>query len=420
MRSAGIVGSALAAAVLWSCLGVPAGAVTAGSGSTASIGAHRAHDALVDVQGRPLDGTGVSIAIIDTGVDATHPSFRLPDGGTKVVRTLTTLSCAAHAQVGEDPACVTDLSVGGDSDSPHGGHGTFAAAVAVGNPFTLADGTTVGGVAPGARLVMLSSTTALVAVQNAFAWILEHHAAPCGAGVPADVCPPIRAVSCSWGAADEEVVEIERALADAGVVTIWAAGNAGTSGSDDDAGTVSSPIEEVDHGDTPGVLRVANYDDLGTGTRNGRIAPNSTRGVEDDPDTWPDLAAPGVNIVSACRAYLAICQAIGTQPRDGPGPTDVATFFTASGSSWAAPAVAGVVALLVQADPTTSAARIDDVLKRSAHRFAEGEPYRDVGGHLTSLDKGAGLVDAFRAALWMGARRTHERPCTRWGCGPRS
>jgi serine protease AprX len=86
------------------------------------------------------------------------------------------------------------------SDAGHGGHGTFAAGVAVGNPLTLTDGTRVGGAAPGARVLMISTTTALVGIENAFAWILLHHASPCGAGVSAAVCPAIRVINCSWGA----------------------------------------------------------------------------------------------------------------------------------------------------------------------------------------------------------------------------
>jgi serine protease AprX len=114
-----------------------------------------------------------------------------------------------------------------------------------------------------------------------------------------------------------------------------------------------------------------------------------------------------VNIVSSCRPHFAICTAIETQlPRDGPDSSDIATYFTASGTSWSAPQVAGVVALLFQLRPKATPAQIDDALMSTAYRYGDGAPYRRVGRYRSSFDKGAGLVDAYAAALKLGARRS--------------
>jgi serine protease AprX len=62
------------------------------------------------------------------------------------------------------------------------------------------------------------------------------------------------------------------------------------------------------------------------------------------------------------------------------------------------------VALLAQAAPSATPAQIEDALKATAHRFADGAPYRRVGRYMASYDKGAGLVDAYAAAVRLGAR----------------
>jgi subtilisin family serine protease len=149
---------------------------------------------------------------------------------------------------------------------------------------------------------------------------------------------------------------------------------------------------------------VGSYDDKGTGTRDGDIDPGSSKGKASDPNTWPDISAPGINILGACRPSFAICDAIGKNPKDGPGPNDIATFFVASGTSWAAPTVAGVVAMLFQVRPTATAAQIDDVLKATAYKYRNGAQYQQVGAYTSSFDKGVGLVDAYAAAVRLGAR----------------
>ena len=394
-RRAVIAGTAFALIAI----GSPAPAVAAptpGDNGTAATRAELAQQQLFGADGEPLDGRGVGIAIIDTGVDPSHPAFRLPDGTTKIMRDLGTGNCVGQPET--DSSCLADLPVTTDSDGPLGGHGTFVSGVAVGDDFTLSDGTQAGGNAPGARIVMISATVTLLGVANAFSWVLHNHPAPCGPGVPASTCPPIRVVSASWGTSDPVIVGLEQQLVAAGVVVVWANGNDGGDGT----ASKSNPGPSTDP--TPGVLTVASYDDLGTGSRDGNIAPSSSRGDAAVPQTWPDVSAPGVNIVSSCRAGFLVCAAIGSDPRNGPGAQDVDTYFTASGTSWAAPAVAGIVAMLSQANPTATPAQIDDAVKSTADKYASGAPYVPDGQYTSSFDKGTGLIDAYAAALRLGAR----------------
>ncbi len=93
---------------------------------------------------------------------------------------------------------------------------------------------------------------------------------------------------------------------------------------------------------------------------------------------------------------MPICST-GLDPRNGPGLLDVGTFNTISGTSMAAPHVAGIVAQLFEADPTATPAEIEAALKGTAYRYTDGAAYTAVGGYATSFDKGTGLVDVVGA-----------------------
>ncbi len=98
-------------------------------------------------------------------------------------------------------------------------------------------------------------------------------------------------------------------------------------------------------------------------------------------------------ITSSCRVYLPICST-GLDPQNGPGPTDIGTFNTISGTSMAAPHIAGIVAQLFQRAPSATPAQVEDAIKSTAHKFTFGAPYENG----TSYDKGYGLVDVVAAA----------------------
>ena len=136
--------------------------------------------------------------------------------------------------------------------------------------------------------------------------------------------------------------------------------------------------------------------DQNTGTRDGTVSDFSSRGAANDPSTWPDLSAPGEDIESSCRPYLVICST-GLAPNNGPGPLDIGTFNTISGTSMAAPHIAGIVAQLFQADPTATPAEIEAALKSTTHKYTNGAPYTQANGYNTSFDKGTGLVDVVGA-----------------------
>lgn len=344
-----------------------------------------AAETLSGADGTALTGTGVSVAVIDSGVDPTHPFFAEEDGTSAVVSNQKTVCdpFEAFCEVVQVPNNVdTDtLSVGG--------HGTHVAGIVAGRPTELSDGTTIHGAAPGAKLVSLSTGAGLVIIgaDAALNWVLENHEAPCGEGVSAAECPPIKVSNNSYGPSgggefdpESATVKLQRALADEGVATVWAAGNDGGDGSE----SLTNPPGQDPTG---GILSVASYNDLETGTRDGELSEFSSRGQEGDTSTYPDVSAPGDTITSSCRVYLVICST-GLDPIDG------GDFNTISGTSMAAPHIAGIVAQLFQKSPGSTPAQVEDAITGTAHPYGFGAPY--VGG--TSFDKGHGLVDVVAAA----------------------
>lgn len=346
--------------------------------------------------GDGLDGSGTSVAIIDTGIDPSHPAFADKDGSSRVVRNLKSL-CTSN----QDNGCIVDAGPLDTDTLSLGGHGTHVAGIAAGSPYQLPD-IEVGGSAPGANVVSLSTGAGLfiMGANAAMEWVLENHERPCGPDVSVQECPPIKVINNSYGPSGggefdpkSATVKLQRALAQEGVVTVWANGNDGGDGSKN----LSNPPGQDP---TPGIISVASYFDEGTGTRDGKVSDFSSRGAANDSSSWPDISAPGQEIVSACRPYLVICST-GGEPHNGPGALDVGAYNVISGTSMAAPQITGIVAQLFEADPTATPGEIEAAIKASAYKYTDGAPYEQVGGYTSSYDKGAGLVDVVGAVDYL-------------------
>ena len=126
-------------------------------------------------------------------------------------------------------------------------------------------------------------------------------------------------------------------------------------------------------------ISVANYDHVA-------VAPSSSssRGRTRDGRDKPEVAAPGTNIVSSC--------AMGGRPTGSGGVHPART--TMSGTSMAAPHVTGIVAQLLQSDPTLSAAQIRKALLASAGAPPGVTPFDVAWGY--------GRVDAVEALRLLG------------------
>jgi serine protease AprX len=315
-----------------------------------------------------VDGAGVGVAVVDTGVDASHPDLQ--------------------GQVGENVKVLPGGVAVPFSDTDLlslGGHGTHVAGTIAGTG-AASDGAYTGA-APGATIHGVSGGTliSMHSALDALDWVLSNHD---------QVEPAIGVVNNSWGSTGEHDPDgattlMVNELVDEGVTVVFAAGNSGGDGS-------SAQTSPECTNPTPGVICVAAYDDGGTRTRDGETAGFSSRGDADDEATWPDLAAPGADIVAACPAYLPICLT-GVGMVD---PADTLMYASLSGTSMAAPHIAGIAAQLLQLDPDLPPAQLEDVLVGTA------SDYGDEG-----FAQGAGLVDAVEAALQVagGVDGSHDR-----------
>jgi len=243
--------------------------------------------------GLGIDGTGATVAIVDTGVDWTHPALSPNYRGLRPDGSVDHESSWYDAVDG----------VYAEPSDPNG-HGTHVAGTVAGQGGI--------GVAPGAQWLAVRAFQAdgfatASMVHRAFQWLL----AP--GGDPA-LAPDI--VNGSWGgpAQNLEFVEDVDALHAAGIITVFAAGNLGP-----ESGTVTAPASYTD------TVAVAASDRLEEVAWFSSYGPSHlTQRVK------PTLAAPGTNTLSTL-------------------PGDQYAYF--HGTSMATPHVAGALALLHSAAP---------------------------------------------------------------------
>lgn len=260
-----------------------------------------------------LTGAGAVVAGLDTGVDPEHPDLRDRwRGGTGGWY---------------DPY--------GQHASPHdaSGHGTQTMGIMVGG----AAGGSAIGVAPGALWIAAkifddAGQGTLSGIHLALQWLLDPD------GDPATVDAP-DVVNASWtitgpaGSCDLEFQADVQVLEAAGVGVVFAAGNGGPGG-----GTSESPANN------PGAFSVGAVDSSST------VATFSSRGPSAcDGSVFPSLAAPGVDIWTSDLSY-------GGLP----------SYAIVSGTSFAAPHLAGGLALLAAAFPSASIAQVRSAVVQGA------------------------------------------------------
>lgn len=347
----------------------------------------------LDAEGKELDGRGVGVAVVDTGVDATHPD--LAQRVVKNFKAVCTTPALINATTREcfGPFTWTEIAYGDAS----GGHGTHVAGIVAGDG-TASDGMYLGA-APGASIFGFGVGEALSIFSNveAFQYILQNHD---------KLVPKIRVVTNSYGddagtPFDPEGVftKLTDQLVEQGITVLFAAGNDGGNGSADMTTSMSK-------NPTPGVISVGNYHDGGTGTRSGNIYSGSSRGRNGTPATYPDVSAPGVAITATCRPTMPVCD-LGLTDQWAPN------YASLTGTSMATPHVAGIAALLYEADPTITPAGIEDLLQDTARKYGSGyKPDLQNPGGTTSFDKGAGLVDAEASLKALGVSGASPGPTT--------
>ncbi|MGW3555035.1 S8 family serine peptidase [Streptomyces griseoincarnatus] len=265
-------------------------------------------------------GEDVKVAVLDTGVDASHPDL------------------AGRISEAED---FSGSSGTGDAF----GHGTHVASIVGGSG--AASGGARKGVAPGADLLIgkvlgddgFGTESQVI---DGMEWAVARGAdvvnMSLGSDTPSDGTDPMSRA-------------LNELSTSSGALFVVAAGNAGPG-----QGTIGSPAA------ADAALTVGAVD------RGDSLADFSSRGPRTGDDAVkPDVTAPGVGIVAARAAGTTMGQVVD------------ASHVAASGTSMAAPHVAGAAALLAQQHPDWTASRLKDALTSTA-RPIEGQRVTEQGG----------------------------------------
>jgi subtilisin family serine protease len=291
-----------------------------------------------------ITGQGVVVASMDSGVDVSHPDLSSRWRGG---------SNSWYDPYGQH-ATPVDLS----------GHGTWTTGIMVGGD---AGGTSIG-VAPDAQWIAAkifndAGSSTATAIHQSFQWLLDPDGNPNTADAP-------QVVNNSWTYANpgcyldfEPDLESLRA---AGILPVFAAGNGGPS-----SNTSYSPsnnpaafaVGAVDNND-----QIYAYSSRGPSTCGGSTGP------------FPEMVAPGVNVRTTELYGL---------------------YATETGTSLAAPHVAGGLALLLSAYPNLDSGMQEQALINTAV---------DLGASSPDDEFGYGRLDLFSAFNWAASAPTSTPP----------
>lgn len=306
-----------------------------------------------------VTGQGVTVALLDTGV------YDHPDLAGRVVH------CEDFsAENGTEAHCADTF-----------GHGTFMAGLIGGNGSV--SGGAFAGSAPGVNIVSLKMAgfDGASDVSNILAgiqWVVAHRAQF-----------NIKALNLSLGSDSSQShalsplnYAVQRAWR-SGITVVVSAGNSGPG-----SRTILKPADD------PYVITVgASNDESTLAINDDRIPVFSSRGpTRTDGLAKPDVVAPGVHTVSLRSPGSAIDQKFG----------DSAVvrhhYFRGTGTSMSAATVTGIVAQILQANPTLTPDQVKHRLMSTARRIADTDPYA----------AGKGLVDAYAAARSTSTQKANQ------------
>ncbi len=340
-----------------------------------------------------FDGRGIGIAFIDSGVSADNEDTfdsTCVKGAGRIVYT--------ENFVPWDP----------NSWDPYG-HGSHVSSIATGNGCVAkksGDGTydAAPGIAPAARIINLRAldkdgkgrdSSLIAAIDRAVALRSTYN---------------IRVMNISAGRQVRETYTkdplcqaVERAWR-AGIVVVVAAGNNGRDNSmrTNGYGTISSP------GNDPFVITVGAINDRKSANKSDdALLTFSSKGPTlIDQYAKPDLMAPGANILASkpWATYLQTQYPNNTLTGDWTKKIPYEAYFTLSGTSMAAPMVAGAAALLLQKTPSLTPDQVKARLMKTASKnFPSQTTWKDPATNISYTARadiftvGAGYLDVMAA-----------------------
>ena len=357
---------------------------------------------------RDYTGDGVVIAILDTGVDNEHRSLNDFDDIDDEPDAANPTSYDDHKWVGGYDATSSASNPDGTQDPDDGqGHGTHVAGSALGTGDSSRVHT---GTAPGAYLVDIKVLTDAGGTNsqyslNGIQWMINnanndwgHNSSTQGIQIGSmsfgSISSPLNPDDEGDNGTGTEARLVNNATLSANIVCVIAMGNDGTK-------RVPSPASS-DYG-----LSVAAASDFGTINRtDDGIASYSNYGPrlsDSDDDDWdelkPDVASFGSNIISATAAT-------GTSIPGAPRPEADSDYDEKDGTSMATPIASGVVATVIEANPSLDALEIRDIIRNSSEIQQDKASETSVSNRWNNK-WGFGLIDA-SCAIDMAL----NKPCT--------
>jgi serine protease AprX len=307
------------------------------------------------------DGSGIGIAVIDSGASATHDDLFGANGAPLIER-------------------FVDFVNGQESPYDDYGHGTHVSGIVAGSGFD--SGGARAGIAPGVRLTVLKVLDSrgngyISDVIAAFDYVIEHK----------DELN-IRVVNLSVATGVYESYTTDpltvgaEAVVRSGVVVVAAAGNNGRGPNGRiRRGGVTAP------GNAPSVLTVGASSHMGTIDRDDdTMAAFSSRGPSAiDYAAKPDLVAPGIGIESLSEFGSRLYSTGSKYLLPGTVATSYLPYLSLSGTSMSAPVVTGTVALMLQANPSLTPNAVKAILQYTAERHGGYDPLTEGAGFLNAL-----------------------------------
>jgi len=319
------------------------------------------------------DGSGIGVAVIDSGVTPWHDDLATSTLGAQRVDRF------------------VDFVGGQTTPYDDNGHGTHVAGIIGGNGYD--SGGLRAAIAPGAHLIVLKVLDGTGAghvsdVIAALDYVVNNKAA-----LNIRVCNISIAAGVYESYNTDPLTLAAQKAANAGIVVVAAAGNYGKSSTGTmEYGGITAP------GNSPWVLTVGASSHMGTIDRSDdTMAAFSSRGPSAiDANAKPDVVAPGVGIESLSNPNSALYTTYSAYLLNGTVSTTYLPYLSLSGTSMASPVVAGTVALMMQANPALTPNAVKAVLQYTAEAKPGYDPLTEGGGFLNAK----GAVDLAR---WLAA-----------------
>ncbi len=310
-----------------------------------------------------FDGSGVGVAIIDSGITSWHDDLSNSGGGQRVAR-------------------FVDFVNGGETPYDDFGHGTHVAGIIAGNGYDSSGART--GIAPGADLIVLKVLDAqgrghVSDVISAIDYAIDHRG---------ELNVDIINISVASGVYESYTTDpltlAARRAVEAGMLVVASAGNGGRNlDGRTQYGGITSP------GNYPWVLTVGASSHMGTVDRgDDTIAAFSSRGPSAiDFRPKPDIVAPGVGIESLADPASALYSSASAYLLSGTVDTSYLPYLSLSGTSMSAPVVSGAAALMLQANPGLTPNQLKAILQFTSELRPSYDPLTEGAGFLNA--KGA-------------------------------